>query len=103
MMLHPIFTQLFAIHIFIMVQHATPKKLSNMNLKEYLISIGRLKEEVSPEQITEEPSSYEPKPQTIGEVFDKMKEQFGDKLPPNFLGANAGIWETKIQHPYFKN
>lgn len=74
-----------------------------MNLKEYLISIGRLKEEVSPEQEPEEPSSYVPKPQTIGEVFDMMKEQFGDKLPPNFLGANAGIWETKIKHPFLKN
>jgi hypothetical protein len=86
-----------------MAQHATPKKLSDMNLKEYLISIGRLKEEVSPEQVPEEPSSYVHKPQTIGEVFDMMKEQFGDKLPPNFLGANAGIWETKIKHPFLKN
>lgn len=86
-----------------MVQHAIPKKLSDMTLKEYLISIGRLKEEVSSDQVTEKPSSCEPKRQTIGEVFDMMKEQFGDKIPANFLGANAGIWKTKIQHPYLKN
>lgn len=85
------------------MQHAIPLKLLDMTLKEYLISIGRLKEEVSPEQVAEKPSSCEPKPQTIGEVFDTMKEQFGDKIPANFLGANAGIWRTKIQHPYLKN
>jgi hypothetical protein len=85
------------------VQHATPKRQSEMTLKEYLISIGRLKEDISSEKVTEESSSYEPKYQTLGEVFDMLKQKNGDKLPANFLGANAGIWKTQIKHPYLKN
>ncbi len=39
----------------------------------------------------------EPKCQTLGEVFDMMKKIYGDKLPSNFNGANAGTWKTQIQ------
>jgi hypothetical protein len=71
-----------------------------MNLKEYLISIGRLPENVSSERETEESFSKEPKNQTIGEVFDLMKEKYEDKLPANFLGVNAENWTTQFKHPY---
>lgn len=79
-----------------MVQHATPQTLQNMNLKEYLISIGRLKPEPDQEP---EPVKRESSYQTIGEIFDMMKQTDPEKLPANFFGANAGRWKTQIICP----
>lgn len=46
----------------------------------------------------ESESSY----QTIGEIFDMMKERNPEKLPANFFGANTGKWKTKILDPVYR-
>lgn len=93
-------------------------KQNGYDLADYLIKLDwrhfRKKERIIPQEIErnetifhEEKIANESEPeysyQTIGEIFDLMKERDPEKLPSNFLGANAGIWETKIKHPYLKN
>ena len=68
-----------------------------MNLKEFLISIGRMTEDEAPEKTNADSLEPESRHQTVGDVFDLLRAMgHTDKLPDNCHGINAGIWKTQI-------
>ncbi len=81
-------------------------KQKGMDLADYLIQhdwrkLRKHKRKESHEKLPEPPvlkEKVEPvirKYQTVAEVFDIMKEKWGDNIPSNFLGIKAGIWKTQ--------
>lgn len=72
------------------------EKTTGFDLADYLVNFDAKQIHKDTEPRTTEQQEPELQFQTVGDFFDLLKARGYKKLPSNFLGANAGIWQTQI-------